>query len=106
MMASFTPRVRTAGSANSSPIGTVPAIPITTAASNGTLVLATRRPAIKAPTPANAYCASEICPAYPVTTTIDKKAADRQRAAADHDHHDDDEERDRVGETRSRRGPG
>src|SRR6266851_2013995 len=73
MMASFTPRVRTAGSANSSPIGTVPATPNTRAASNGTLVVATRRPAIKAPTPANAYCASEIWPAYPVTTTIDSK---------------------------------
>ncbi len=63
MIASFTPRVRTAGSAKISPIGTVPTTPITRAASNGTFVVATRRPAIKAPTPANAYCASEICPA-------------------------------------------
>src|SRR5216684_1409635 len=38
MMASFTPRVRTAGSANSSPIGTVPTTPITRAASNGMIV--------------------------------------------------------------------
>ena len=32
---------------------------------------ATSRPATNAPKPAIEYCASESCPAYPVSTTID-----------------------------------
>ena len=70
-IARLIPRVRTAGSAKTSPSGTAAATPATSASRNGMWNTATRRPATHAPKPAIAYCASESWPAYPVTTTID-----------------------------------
>ncbi len=54
MIARLTPRVRTAGSANSSPIGTVPNTPASRASSKGQPQSAAACPAMKAPVPARA----------------------------------------------------
>ncbi len=70
-MARLMPRVRTAGRANTKPSGTAAATPATSASRNGMSNTATRRPATYAPKPAMVYWASESCPAYPVSTTID-----------------------------------
>ena len=53
------------------PSGTAATTPATSPRRNGIWYTATSRPATHAPKPAIAYCASESCPAYPVTTTID-----------------------------------
>ncbi len=71
--ASATPRVRTAGSAKTIPSGTVASTPTMSAAQNGKPAASTSRPAAHAPKPAIAYWASEIWPAYPVTTTIESR---------------------------------
>ena len=67
------PAVRTAGSANANPNGTVPTIPSNAASSKGTPDAATRRAAMNAPMPASAHCPSEICPQKPVTSTIESR---------------------------------
>ncbi|CAM5722416.1 hypothetical protein SHIRM173S_13273 [Streptomyces hirsutus] len=70
-MARLMPRVRRAGSATSTPSSAVTATAPTRAARKGHLRSATRRAAIRAPKPARTYWASESCPAYPVTSTMD-----------------------------------
>jgi hypothetical protein len=66
----LTPRVRRGQGDEAT--GTVQRIPIRIATSGGQPVCAYSRPAIRAPIPPSANWPSEICPANPLTTTIDR----------------------------------
>ena len=69
--ARLTPRVRSAGRANTMPMSTVSTTPAGMASSAGTSARISW-PAISAPMPPSAHWASDSCPAYPVSTTIDR----------------------------------
>ncbi len=71
-MARLMPRARTAGRANRAPRGTVATTPAIMAGRNGQPPTSTSRPATRAPKPARANCASDSCPAYPVSTTSER----------------------------------
>ena len=66
------PRVRNAGIAKTKPLMVANATPARNASSAGQCSSATRRAANSAPKPPTAYCASDSCPAYPVSATIER----------------------------------
>ncbi len=74
IMPRLTPRVRSAGIASTTPTSIAPSVPHSSAGKNAKPACAASSAPITPPMPAMAYCASEICPAYPVSTTIDSSS--------------------------------
>jgi hypothetical protein len=67
------PRARRAGRAKTTPTSIVTATPAMSASRNGTCASTTSRPATSVAIPPSANCASESCPAYPSSTTMDNR---------------------------------